>query len=372
MKIESISRPVGCGLALLLVFAQPFFFSGQGAVWASDTKRNTAEPSNKNLKLGKQLYEKGDYDGAIDALLQSVYFARNSYAPETFYYLGLCYQVKNDHKKAIEAFKKIIEQALDGAGWGHVHLAEELIKTSQLDEAYQHIAKALTAGGYNTPLAHRGHYAFALLEEAKGHPEDALTHYHDALGEPPWKDFDTLIAYCECLMKIKSWPEAYKQLYEMAHGHTIIKGLNFQRVYLDLGICMLAKGNHQGALDNWHHCLEYNPDNKEAHLQLAMLLDAENHLSAAIQEYKDFIRCNEDPAREGLPKDERTRQVENRIALLEQKLNEPAADTGITGQSPYARLQAQRAQQQQQKAEAEARQRAIQEQMKLLPKDAGF
>lgn len=107
-------------------------------------------------------------------------------------------------------------------------------------------------------------------------------------------------------------------------------------------------------------------------MQLAMLLDAENHLSAAIQEYKDFIRCNEDPAREGMPKDERTRQVENRIALLEQKLNEPAPDTGITGQSPYARLQAQRAQQQQQKAEAEARQRAIQEQMKLLPKDAGF
>jgi len=107
-----------------------------------------------------------------------------------------------------------------------------------------------------------------------------------------------------------------------------------------------------------------------------MLLDAETHISAAIQEYKAFIRCNEDPLREGLGKDDRTKQVENRIALLEQKLTEPAPDNGVTGQSPYIRMQQQRAQEQQQRVqqqqEAEARQRALQEQMKSLPKDAGF
>jgi uncharacterized membrane protein len=107
-----------------------------------------------------------------------------------------------------------------------------------------------------------------------------------------------------------------------------------------------------------------------------MLLDAESHFSAAIQEYKDFVRCNQDPLREGLGKDERSKQVENRIALLEQKLTEPAPDNGVTGQSPYVRMQQQRMQEQQQRVqqqkEAEARQRAMQEQMKSLPKDAGF
>jgi tetratricopeptide (TPR) repeat protein len=347
----------------------------RGACFAGN-KKNTADPSLKNFKLGKQLYEKREYDQAIDALLQSIYFARNSYAPDTFYYLGLCYQVKEDHKKAIEAFKKNIEQALDGAGWGHLHLAEELVKTKQYDEAYPHLCKALTEGNWHSPLQCRAHYVEGMMEDAKGNTQAAIGYYREALGDPPWKDFDPWIAYSECMMKIKDWVDAYKNLHEMAYGSTIIKGLNFERVHLDMGICLLAKGDHQGAMDNWHRCLEYNPSNKEAHLQLAMLLDAESHFSAAIQEYKDFVRCNQDPLREGLGKDERSKQVENRIALLEQKLTEPAPDNGVTGQSPYVRMQQQRMQEQQQRVqqqkEAEARQRAMQEQMKSLPKDAGF
>ena len=52
--------------------------------YGKTSSKNTKDPSEKNARLGKQLYEKGDYDGAIDALLQATYFARNGYAPEAF------------------------------------------------------------------------------------------------------------------------------------------------------------------------------------------------------------------------------------------------------------------------------------------------
>lgn len=342
----------------------------------ASTKKNTVEPASKNFKLGKQLYDKHDYDGAIDALLQSVYFARNSYAPESFYYLGLAYQAKQDHKRAIEAFKKNIDQAMDGAGWGHLHLAEEYVKTKQYDEAYPHIAKALTAGGYNTPLSRRGFYVYALMEDQKGNANDALSRYTSAMGEEPWRDFDPWIGMIECYMKTKEWGDAYKNLNNILESRVYINGLSYERVYLDMGICLLAKGNHQGAMDAWRKCLGHNPNNKEAHLQLGMMLDSENHISAAIDEYKSFIRCNQDPNREDTAADERSRQVENRIAMLEQKLSEPAPDNGVRNQSPYIRQQQEKArmaeEQERQRQAAEMRRRALEEQQKSLPKDAGF
>ena len=68
------------GLVCLMALPGP-----QNAVHAKTSNKNTKDPADKNCKLGKELYKKGDYDGAIDALLQSTYFARNGYAPEAFY-----------------------------------------------------------------------------------------------------------------------------------------------------------------------------------------------------------------------------------------------------------------------------------------------
>lgn len=361
-------------LALLLLTAgalPPVAWVDFGcAALAKNEQKNTTDPSNKNTKLGKQLYEKKQYDLAIDALLQATYFARNGYAPEAFYYLGLCYKEKGDDRKALVALKKHLDQAVDDAGWGHVAMIEVLTNLKEFQEAEPHCAYALRGARPDSPLFQAAKYAHGKLKEAKGDYSGAVSYYRDALGFDKWRYYDAWIALGECLMKMKNWSEAHKYLSQMLTTKETVKGLDYPRVHLDLGICLLSKGNHQGAIDHWHQCLEYDNQNKEAHLQLAMLLDAENHISSAIKEYRNFVRLNDSP-KEQLKPDGRAQQVESRIAILEQKLSSEAP-AGRQSTSPYALMQEKKAEIDRQRQAQEEQQRAQEEQMKTLPKDAGF
>jgi tetratricopeptide (TPR) repeat protein len=341
------------------------------AAEAKNSQKNTTDPAMKNTKLGKQLFEKGDYDLAIDALLQATYFARNGYAPEAFYYLGKCYMAKSEYLKAYDALKKHLAQNVSGEGWGNVAMVETLTALKRFNEAPPFVAFALKGAPYQSPIYCAAQVANAKLYEAQNDFSPACDYYRNALGDRPWTYFDAWIGFGECLMKMKNWSEAYKYLDEMLTTRQTIKGLNYERVHLDLGICLLAKGNHQGAIDHWHQCLEYNHDNKEAHLQLAMILDAENHISSAIKEYRNFVRLCDDPKNFAPDKAIRSKQVETRIALLEEKLNSagPAPRAQMT---PYMLMQEKKAEQDRIRQEQQEQQRQQEEQMKSLPKDAGF
>lgn len=338
---------------------------------AKNSQKNTTDPALKNTKLGKQLFEKEDYDLAIDALLQATYFARNGYAPEAFYYLGKCYMAKGEYLKAYDALKKHLSQNVSGDGWGNVAMIETLTALKRYDEARPYVAFALSGTTYQSPLDRAAHVAAGKLDDAQGNFSAACDHYRSSLGEAPWTFFEGWIGFCECLMKMKKWTEAYKYLDKMLTTNQTIKGLNYERVHLDLGICLLAKGNHQGAIDNWHKCLEYNHDNKEAHLQLAMILESENHISSAIKEYRSFVRLSDDPKNHAPDKEMRSKQVETRIALLEEKLN-AEAPPGRAQMSPYMLMQEKKAEQDRIRQQQQEQQRQMEEQMKSLPKDAGF
>ncbi len=89
---------------------------------------STVEPSEKNYKEGLKAYDNKDYEKAIDSFLQAIYFARNSYSPKSYYYLGLSYgELKNDNK-AIEAYKKCIEQSLEPVPDAKVELGKLYLK----------------------------------------------------------------------------------------------------------------------------------------------------------------------------------------------------------------------------------------------------
>ncbi|MFA7339338.1 MAG: tetratricopeptide repeat protein [Candidatus Obscuribacterales bacterium] len=338
---------------------------------AKNSQKNTTDPALKNTKLGKQLFEKGDYDLAIDALLQATYFARNGYAPEAFYYLGKCYLAKGEYLKAYDSLKKHLSQNVSGDGWGNVAMVETLTALQRYDDAHPYVAFALAGATYESPIYRAAHVAAGKMEDAKGNFSAACDHYRSSLGDAPWTFFDGWIGFCECLMKMKKWTEAYKYLDQMLTTNQTVKGLNYERLHLDLGICLLAKGNHQGAIDHWHQCLEYNHDNKEAHLQLAMILESENHISSAIKEYRSFVRLSDDPKNHAPDKEMRSKQVETRIALLEEKLNAeaPPARAQMT---PYMLMQEKKAEQDRIRQQQQEQQRLIEEQMKSLPKDAGF
>ena len=83
--------------------------------------RRNAKPPRCQIEQPPGLFHHDiclDYDGAIDAFLQSVDFARNEYAPVANFWLGKSYMAKwknrshNEDGKAIEAFKKSVEQTI--------------------------------------------------------------------------------------------------------------------------------------------------------------------------------------------------------------------------------------------------------------------
>ncbi len=334
----------------------------------STVTKNTKDPSDKNFKLGKQLFEQGDYDGAIDALLQSTYFARNGYAPQSFYYLGLSYKAKGQYQKALDALKHNVEQSMDKAGPGHLALAQVLTKMKNYDESRRECMRAMSATDYRDPLYRLIYLAEGTNEDEAGNHRSAIAGYKNCLGdsERTWDNYEAWVRMSECFMKLKEWVHAYTNLTKMLNTRNPLVGIQYDRVYLDLGICNLAKGNHQGAIEAWHKGLEYNFDNKECHLQLAMLFEQEKHLSSALKEYKQFVASSNSGTNK--PEEDRPRiaQVEQRIASIEQRLSQENQAPAPTNPSPYMR------EQEQKNVEARMREEQERERAKMPTGDAGF
>ena len=283
----------------------------------------------KNYLIGLELYKKKDYDGAIDALLQSVYFARNSYAPTSYYYLGCSYQAKHDYTKAIEAGKKYLEQATDNTANGHLLLAELYIATDRLDEAE---AQCLIVIGLPdiTPETMHARFLYGKIFEARKDYGEADDQYTIALGDPPWSYYEAWEAHAEIAMKNKNWSAAYSLFNSMLTSEHKLKGFDIVKCYRLMGVCLLKKGDHQGALVNWHKALDFNQTDADTHLELGIMLDSEIHMQSAIDEYKQYIRYGQDPVK--------IQKAKERVLMLEQKLH-PGDAPYDAKPSPYIRKQ---------------------------------
>lgn len=321
---------MSCGTAAVLSCTPVY---AEKRVRGAKDHPQTEMPSDQNFNVGMAKYKDGDMDGAIDGFLQAIYFARNNYEPAAYYWLGMAYRNKMQDTKAIEAFKKAIEQSVNGNPDAHLHLGEVYLRNDRDGEAEEEAKNAIIeAGG----PAYKAHNLYGMVLEHRGDLSGAQQHFLDALGEQPWTYTDAWMNLAGCFMKWKNWGSALSTYRDMLLSKKPLKGLDYQKIYLDMGVCLLAKGDHQGAIDNWHRCLDYNVANPEAHLQLAMLFDAENHISSAIKEYKEFVRVSDDQRRVGKAKE--------RIGMLEQKLA-PAETDPEAKPSMYMRQQSARQQQ---------------------------
>src|SRR5688572_17331808 len=89
-------------LALSLIFVSVQMPATAKAPFESKTGDvNTVDPAVNNFQEGLKKMKAADIDGAVDAFLQAVYFARNNYHPAAQYFLGLCYKLQNKDSKAI-------------------------------------------------------------------------------------------------------------------------------------------------------------------------------------------------------------------------------------------------------------------------------
>lgn len=305
-------------------------------------------PSEAQFDIGISKYKGKDYDGAVDAFKQSIYFARNEYMPQSWFWLGVTYMVKHEDTKAVEAFKKHLEQTVGPSWEAHIHLGHIYLRNNRLNEAEDEARCALADFQGQCPKAYN---LYGLVSKARNDYDGAVGWFLQALGDAPWSYTEAWMNYADMLMWAKKWPAAINQFSKMLESEKTLKGLDEETLFTSRGKCLLALGDHQRALEDFHRTLSMNKDNSEAHLNLAMMFDQERHISSAIKEYKEFCRtCGEV---------QRTSAVKQRIAMLEQMLQPTQAAPEAPQMSPYMRKQ----QQEQQKQE---------EQQQFQPHESGF
>lgn len=296
---------------------------------AKATNHNTTGPSHENFVQGQKLFGAKDYDGAVDAFLQSIYFARNGYAPSSYFWLGKSYYQKgNADPKAIGAFRKCIQQSLNVEPEAHFMLGQLYLRNKNWPEAENEADLALTQSKSARDRA-KSYNLLAKIAETKDPPnyEQASGDYLNALGEQPWRYTEAWVNYAELLMKQQNYEAAFEELRNLLNSRVALKEVPYDRVYTDIGLCMSVKGDHQGALDNWRKALEYNPESAPLRLLIASLLYEEHHWSSALDEYKAYIRL--------APADASTAKVRDRITLLEQQLKPPVTFPAAPS-APYA------------------------------------
>lgn len=306
-----------------IIFKLP---SAQGKIVSKG--KNTVTPSQENFETAMTKYKEKDLDGAIDAFLQAIYFSRNYFNPDAYYWLGVCYMDKKQDAKAIEALKKHCEQAIGATPEGHLRLGQLYLRNNRLKEAEQ---EAITAADHYNGPGPKAKNLMGMIKEKQGFLPEAAFQYEEALGDPPWRYTEAWMNYAELEMKEKNWFGALRQFHNMLNSKIVLKDLDYEKVFLNMGLCLMAKGDHQGAIDHWHECLNYNPRNASAHLHLAMLFDTEQHFSSAINEYREFVRFSEDQAA--------VTRVKDRISKLEQQVNPTEIEPQAPKPSPYMRKQ---------------------------------
>lgn len=277
--------------------------------------KNTVEPAQANFLAGQEAIKMGDYDRAIDAFLQAIYFARNNYNPQAYFQLGQCYKQKKLDMKAIEAYKKCVEQTMGPCGAAHAELADVLIRNDRFDDADRELAYALSdTDGPNQRI----YFLYGQLMEKQNYLDSAISNYLHALGDEPWTYMDAWMALTWLYMRQHNWTNAAMQYNRMLEreGDLRSKGLNLEEVLVNLGIADVSKGNHQGAMECWKKALAVNPDSARAHLNLAKLFEMESHISSAVNEYSAYIRL-------ALPDDKELPKAKDKLVSLQQKLRTP-------------------------------------------------
>lgn len=315
-------------LALTLVIG---FFTTTFVVADAKSERGKGHvlPSEEQYNVGIAKYKAQDYDGAVDAFRQSIYFARNEYNPTAWYWLGVTYMMKHEDTKAIEAFGKHLEQNVGPSWETHIHLGHIYLRMNRINDAEEEARRALADYAGQCPKAYN---LYGLVCKARKDYDGAVGWFQQALGDRPWTYTEAWMNYADMLMWAKRWPSAIQQFTGMEKSEKTLKGLDEETLYTSRGKCLLALGDHQSALEDFHRTLSINKDNAEAHLNLGMMFDQERHISSAIKEYKEFCRT--------CPEVQRTSAVKQRIAMLEQMLGPAQAAPEAPAASPYMRKQA--------------------------------
>ena len=205
------------------------------------------EPGNADVLhlLGVLLFQKKDYDAAIDLIKQSIEHDPSN--EEAYYNLAGILQDVGKLDEAITYYQKVIDINPDLADT-YNSLGAVLQRKGQLDDAIADFRKAIEL---NPGLA-MTHFNLGYALQQKGQLDDAIASYRKAIEIKP--DFDD--------------------------------------AYYNLGVVFQAQGRLDEATANYCKAIHHNPENADVHNNLGLLFKEKGQHDAAAASFRNALAIN--------------------------------------------------------------------------------
>jgi Flp pilus assembly protein TadD len=167
--------------------------------------------SRQMLTTGQELFEQGNYDGAIGEF-QS-FLEKNPDVYQIHYNIGECYFKKEEYDKAIEHYEKFLEKEPEEMAVNR-RIAEAFVKKGDLEKALPYFEKILE----KNPEDAGPYYDIGEIYFGAGKVEDAIEYYQKAISlKSDWEKPIIKLAYAYMnLNRIEKAIEYFERYLEVA------------------------------------------------------------------------------------------------------------------------------------------------------------
>ena len=193
--------------------------------------------------------------------------------------LGIAYQDRGQHKKAMEAFRA---GAAANPGYGPIHdcLGNALIEQGDLDEGIVHLRLAAAL----RPKQPEAHYNLGIALVKKGFLEEAVAEYRRAIElKPDYADAHNNLAIV--LDRLASIDQALE--HSRAALRLAPRNVRFRRTLAGI---LSHKGDAQAAIREYRTVLRLSPNDVFSRFELGRLLLGLGESKAAIDEFRRVLR----------------------------------------------------------------------------------
>ena len=229
--------------------------------------------------LGIDFFKKGDVDGAIIHLKESVRI--NPLQPVTYFNLGNALLSKKEAKSAVEYYLKGLRFDSDNVN-AHIGLGIALKKVGNNNEALVYFNKALNIDPNNL-IAHieMGKYFQEL-----GKAEEATKHFNEALKIDP-NNISARVGLQKILLGKDGVKDQDKYFEEALRIDP-----NNAKAHIGLGTILKNQGKIDEAENHFNEALKINPTNIDANKELGNLLFHKGNYDGAIKHYSAALRAD--------------------------------------------------------------------------------
>ncbi|MBN1695198.1 tetratricopeptide repeat protein [candidate division WOR-3 bacterium] len=299
------------------IFVFPIFIAGFSLIFQETTFKTIIPLKNKNVELkGKKLtgwtfFLNGDYNKALLNYLKANSISYNIETQkrigqcylntgnleksaqelqkiknpdyETFLSLGRAYEQNGKNEKAINIYKKAIEEVFSPEEF-YVKIAQVASKNVMESEMNEAINKAFLLG---TPK-HKLYQIKADFYFRKGNLEDAMSMYNNSLAYNP-RSSASLTGKGMTYYRQGKNVEAEEQLLKALEIEP-----NNDAIYNNMGVIYIAKNEYEKAEKTFLKSLKINPNQEEAYYNLGLIYEITGDKPQALKMYQKALNVNPD------------------------------------------------------------------------------